>query len=224
MLHSNNYKTKNSNNYKTNKKDKIPIHEQINGISNREKYNILLSKHIDLEDKIIKKLGMNSNVRELIELRKCIFSLLNNYIKDEIEYKPSHTEEVFTNLKNEIKNIILSINKDKPSVIDLPFIVKSINELSNILTNNQEQIHMENVENQSVTVLLSPMERIPLHLNSGHKILLSTRNANLSSFSLDELNEILRVIDVLAKDDRFDHLRSNITEQIATISTISFNN
>ena len=68
------------------------------------------------------------------------------------------------------------------------------------------------------------MERIPLHLKSGNKIVLSTRNANLSSFSLDELKEILRVIDVLAYDSRFDYLRTNITEQIAVISTISFNN
>ena len=62
---------------------------------------------------------------------------------------------------------------------------------------------------------------LPLSLESGKKVVLTVRNFDLSIFSNVELKEILRVLDILVSDEKYDLLRTEITKRLSDQSNIS---
>jgi len=122
----------------------------------------------------------------------------------------------FQKFKEGMKKMMKTYNKNEIPNINISLIIDFINKFSKFL---QFDDFIEEYNNKG-SVLISENHEIPLKFESGDKIILTTKNFDLSYFTVDQLKEILRVIDILAKDERFDHLRKEITKQIIAISSI----
>lgn len=117
-------------------------------------------------------------------------------------------------IRDQVDRIVSTINRGDIPYLELNDIIGSINDLSEYygLGSDVNRIDVPS----SGLLIISPYKEIaiPLTLKSGNTITLTTRNFNLSIFTKSELVEILEVIDTLVIDDRYDHLRAKITEEI----------
>lgn len=120
-------------------------------------------------------------------------------------------------LNYQINRIVNIFNKKEIPCIELNSIIKCINDLSNYYNLNQNINTIDKIG--SGLIIISPDKEvsIPINLKSGNQILLSTRNFDISIFARSELIEILESIESIIEDDRYDDLRTKITEKITKI-------
>ncbi len=126
---------------------------------------------------------------------------------------PTIVQSVKT-LKQQLTQIVTMLqNRDVP-YIELNTMIRTVNDLSEYYQLG-DMIPIIN-KPSSALLVISPTEdlSIALTLKSGNKVLLTTRNFNLSIFTRSELIEILECIDKLVIDDRYDTLRARITKEI----------
>lgn len=196
-------------------------------------YNLLLS-HLEHEKMLL-------DVINSVDLDENIVNVLNNililrhktYNRLELDNTDDYKFEIksdeidkelltyFNNLETEIQNICKDLNQNNIPSIDLKLIMKFINIFKSSYL--KEEIKDINYNDYSNNIIFLDKDRkyLPLSINK-KKVLLTSRNFDLTIFSQDELIEILRVLDILTKDDEFDYLRTKIVEQITNNSSISF--
>jgi hypothetical protein len=125
-------------------------------------------------------------------------------------------ETAIINLSKQVKKI--SLDLETGPVVDINRMIDDVNTLHSLLNTNNTNIPYIKGEYscEAAVIVTSRVEpAIPLTLKSGSRLILTTRTLDLSTFSNDELHEILSVLDVLAPDDRYDTLRTSLTEEIA---------
>jgi len=140
-------------------------------------------------------------------------------IKDrEIDY---NLLDKYNSILDEIKNIKTKLEESEIPEINLNLLIDFINIFNHTLLNKPDKVENINTE-QDLIYINRKNEKIPIMLKSGKKLILTNRNIDLSPFSQSELIEILRVLDIIIKDDDFNYLRTKITERLSDYSTISF--
>jgi len=126
---------------------------------------------------------------------------------------PTIVQSVKT-IKQQLTQIVTMLQQKDVPYIELNTMIRTVNYLSDYYQLG-EKIPIINKPSSGL-LIISPHEdiSIALTLKSGDKVLLTTRNFNLSIFTRSELIEILEGIDKLVIDDRYDTLRARITKEI----------
>lgn len=204
----------------------------------REKLESLLDSHLKIEKDLLDLIYSDSidynilkeKVQDLLDVRNNTHFILNyefdkykelklNVLKEK-ELSP-FVSQAFNDLNSEISRIVTILNKDERPFINLKHILTFINNFNKyILKNNTEIILNTNIDSLLIS---NNNHNIPIKLNDKN-ILLTPRNFDLSQLSQDQLIEILRVLDVISKDDTYDYLRTKIVEQISNLTSITFVN
>lgn len=204
----------------------------------REKLESLLDSHLKIEKDLLDLIYSDSidynilkeKVQDLLDVRNNTHLILNyefdkykelklNVLKEK-ELSPS-VSQAFDDLNSEISSIVNILNKDERPFINLKHILTFINNFNkHIMKNNTEIILNTNIDSLLIS---NNNHNIPIKLNDKN-ILLTPRNFDLSQLSQDQLIEILRVLDVISKDDTYDYLRTKIVEQISNLTSITFVN
>ena len=125
----------------------------------------------------------------------------------------------FQELKGKVENLLNSLEEDKTPVFSLNSLIDFLN-LFGELSKEKEVLRKTEKEGK-IIILASRDEKIPLSLKNGRKIVLTPCDYDFSSFTYDELTEILRVMDILISDETFDPLRDEIVKQISLSTSIS---
>lgn len=202
-------------------------------------YKKMLEKHINLEEEILFAIANKdfekttvlieqlkslraANIKQLKLKEKVIPDItIDNFYQFPNSSLYSNLIKEYQDFYKEIEGLINLIKKDKVPNLDLLQIIKFINTFEPFLKSDK-QIELDNEQLIGKSVILcSESEKMQLVLKNGDKIILSLNNYDLSSFTYDQLIEILRVLDVMVSDDRYDLLRTEISKEIASISSIS---
>ncbi len=172
----------------------------------------------NLKNIIYDLLSIRNTTHKILRVDIDNYTELNLNIVKEKEMKIEIIDD-FNNLESEISSVIDSLNKQELPSIDLNIIVSFLNNFNQYVLENKQK---HNEINTSIDTILLESNRIniPLILKK-KKIILTSRNFDLSQLSQDELIEILRILDVVIKDDTYDYLRTKIVEYIINISSIS---
>ena len=119
--------------------------------------------------------------------------------------------EAYSYFSKEISSI------SEQNTLDLSVIISFINlfEEKILQSNNRYSVPETN------PIIITQREKIPLILKNNRKVILTDNNFDLTDFTCSELIEILRVLDVVVTDNRYDNLRTEIAKQIESISTVS---
>lgn len=197
----------------------------------------LLEKHLALEEKLL-DLFKNQEV-DIDQLLNIVqeFKKLRNFKESESgdeENLKNSKEKIFlvqdrelesemlkcySVVKDEIVSVYKYLSEDKTPILNLDKIKNFLTEFSKL---TKEEIIFEEVDiNDKILILSDKEENIPLRFKNGKKIILTQKNFDLSLFTHDELLEILRFLDLIIRDESYDYLRSEITKQIASISSFS---
>lgn len=198
-----------------------------------------LFKHLEYEKRLLDLMGednieftdLTHIIDKLKKLRKessDLFGLEYEDTKDignlvTIKHREIHHNllDKYNSILDEIKNIKTKLEESEIPEINLNLLIDFINIFNHTLLNKPDKIEHINTE-QNLIYINRKDEKIPIMLKSGKKLILTNRNIDLSPFSQSELIEILRVLDIIIKDDDFNYLRTKITERLSDYSTISF--
>lgn len=211
-------------------------------LSSNKEYKLLLKKyeeHIFLEDKLLSLFeNLNNvdnnldNIEKLYEILQNLNKLRNNkfniYKSSLMNKKEKVYEDIVKNCVNEVDNILNVLEKEEVATINLSSFINLKRNItaekqleSNTLEPNILETNTLEKFNGKVLILSSDRNKNALQLKSGKKIILTNTNFDFSSFSYDELIEILRLFDVMICDHKYDNLRYEITKQISCISSFS---
>ena len=164
-------------------------------------------KQIDkIVDKIVKL--SPSNTKQLKHYKTKLSGVLDKSVAAAI-----------TNLNKQVSTIIKTL--DTGPTVDINRLIDNINALNGLgltSSNNDDNIpHIKGEYSCDAAIIVTSRvdPAIPLTLKSGSRLILTTRTLDLSNFNTDELHEILSVLDVLAPDERYDTLRTILTEEIS---------
>jgi hypothetical protein len=210
-------------------------------LSNHKKDKTLetLKKHLDLEKQLLElfETEEETEIEEFLDIIKSLKKLrsetikkfqLKKEIEKEIEdniklvrEKPLDPELVksYEETKNEIGSIYTSLEKDSIPTFNLNIVTNFIELFSKFMKDDYEEKKIE-LKGQ-ILILSENDEKHNLQLNKNKKVILTKRNFDLSSFTHDELVEILRFLDLIIIDISYDYLRAEIVSQISSISNIS---
>ena len=206
----------------------------------------ILEKHVELEDKLLhlftqdeiddKKLynildEMNKLRKKKVEIKR---DLLNR--RETLDPQVSHAYSICF---KEIHDIQDKLIKNEIPTININNVISFLKVFANFYlekkeitqdetnetneTNEDKELNLQTQDtfNNGKIIVVSEDETFPLKFRNGRKILLTTNNFDLSLFTHDELIELLRLLDVIVSDNRYDFLRSEIAKQISIISSIS---
>lgn len=182
------------------KNDEIDLDEIVNILNSMKKlrketvnkFQLSKEKNIEINDKI-------------------------NLVKD--KSLDSNLLESYEKVRNELSSICDLLEKDSIPTFNLNIFINFINLFSKMIN---KEINIEKIEISNQLLFLSEDEKKHnLSLKNGKKIVLSKRNFDLSSFTYDELVEILRFLDLVISDNSYDYLRKEIVLQINSISNVS---
>lgn len=208
--------------------------------SNKKMYKELLLRHMKLEKQLLNLL-YNDNI-ELTEFKNTLndivflqketsnilnikYDNINHELGNLITIKEKDIDDnlltSYFDLKKEIITFQNILEQNNIPNLELSKIIDFLNKFSKYLLKDENFIETKTCL-QTLCLMQDDNNNLPLSLKSGRKIILKNRNFDLTSFTYDELLEILRVLDIIIKDDQFEYLRVKITEQLANISSISF--
>lgn len=200
----------------------------------------ILEKHVELEDKLLhlftqdeiddKKLynildEMNKLRKKKVEIKR---DLLNR--RETLDPQVSHAYSICS---KEIHDIQDRLIKNEIPTININNIISFLKVFANFYlekkeitqdeTNEDKELDLQTQDtlNNGKIIVVSEEKTFPLKFRNGRKILLTTNNFDLSLFTHDELIELLRLLDVIISDNRYDFLRSEIAKQISIISSVS---
>ena len=121
--------------------------------------------------------------------------------------------ETFSQFSEEISSL------SEQNTLDLSLVISFLNLFEEKLLQSDKRYSIPETD----PIIITQREKTPLILKNNRKIILTDSNFDLSNFTCDELIEILRVLDVVVIDNRYDILRSEIAKQIESISSVSIN-
>ena len=189
----------------------------------------ILEKHVAAEKKLL-----DLFYKETLDIDEIVLSIESirklNQIDDLKIFIPNHNlnSELlnsFEECKKEISLILKILNENEVPTLNIKYLIKFLNIFEEKMLKNVEEekkINIKDIENiEGKVVLINKTETIPLYLKNGRKIVLTNINFDFSNFTYDELIEILRVLDVMILDNRYDILRSELAKQISSIESIS---
>lgn len=145
-----------------------------------------------------------------------------SYIRLTSKPKPKH-HELYTSadiLRDEIHKIAKRIEQKDTATLNINLFIEHINKIHKSLHTCHCHLHKIPGEYSQPGITLitdKPENAIPLTLHNGEKIILTTRNYDLSRFNKTELIEIMEALDILASDDSYDLLRADITRKISLL-------
>lgn len=143
-------------------------------------------------------------------------------LKPEEILKSEEFLKCYTECKNEITSIYSHLEKDKTTTLNLHKVKNLLLHISQIL-NDEVKILDVNI-NEKILVLTDSedtADREKICFQSGKKIILTKTNFDLTHFNHTELVEILRFLDLTITDNSYDYLRTEIVNQIHSVSNIS---
>ena len=202
----------------------------------KDKLNKIVINHLKAEEKLLDLLYSEDvdydiflkDVKNLLDVRRDSHKKLGfnpdtyseikmNLVKE--KEIPSDIVDSFNEMKSHLSHIIHRLNQNEIPVLNINIITNFINLFNKYGDSNTENLKI----NTKINTVLIDTKSHNIRLNTGkNKILLTPRNTDLTDFSQDELVEILRVLDVISKDDTYDYLKAEIVDQISNISSISF--
>jgi len=195
-------------------------------LPNRKKKDDEIRKHLEIEDKLLSLFENEKiDIEELMNVVKSFQKLRNDTreILTPILSEEKKLEEDLLKSYEDVKSEIISVYKyldmdsEKTATLNLHIVRDFLIEFSKLA---KDDLKFPKVDINHI-VLTSKEETIPLRFKNGKKIILTNRNFDLSEFNHEELLEILRFLDIVITDDRYDYLRSEISKEIATISSFS---
>jgi len=140
-------------------------------------------------------------------------------LKSEEFLKSEELLKCYTECKNEITSIYSHLEKDKTTTLNLDKVKNFLLEVSKILN---DEIKIKDVDiNEKILVLSDAEDTKKICFQSGKKIILTKTNFDLTNFNHTELVEILRFLDLTITDNSYDYLRTEIVNQIHSVSNIS---
>ena len=211
-------------------------------LPSRKKKDENLEKHLELEDNLLSLFEneeldveeLMNNIKEFQILRKD-----KRELKFPVLLKEKKLEEDLVKKYEELKKEIISVynfldtssnsstaSSSNSSIASSNSSTASLNlhkvkdfliEFSKLI---KDEIQFPDVDINGI-VLTDNEEKIPLLFKDGKKTILTNRNFDLSQFTYEELVEILRFLDIIIKDDSYDYLRSEISKEIASISSFT---
>ena len=135
-----------------------------------------------------------------------------------LEHKPdSVLLESFILLEKQMKDIAES--KSVP-IIDLNLWTDFIKTFNTHYSRENVEHSLDHLKNQ-IAILSPESDDLPISLSSGKKTVITSHNFNLTNFTREELIEILRFLDVIVKDNKYDYLRTEIIDCLNSISEIT---
>ena len=176
----------------------------------------LSKKHYDLERQLLEIFIHKYDNDKLEEVLKN----LQNLHKIPGKIKINKKEDLFY-LSNRLQKFIGDIVQQKVPVIDLKKLIDICNELSDYLSQDKQEYSIDHLEEQ-IAIISFKDEEIPISFSNGKKTVITSNNFDLSQFSREELIELLRLLDVIVKDNKYDYLRTEIMEQLNSISNVTF--
>ena len=197
----------------------------------------ILEKHVELEEKLlylftqdkIDDKELYNILDEMNKLRKKRIDIHKDLLDQPKDLDPQVLHAYSLCLK-EINNIQEKLIKNDIPTINLNTVMNFLDIFSNTYLEKKEITQNEIKEDEELNlypqnngkiIVVSGDETFPLKFKNGRKILLTTNNFDLSLFTHDELIELLRLLDVIVSDNRYDFLRSEIAKQISIISSVS---
>ena len=205
----------------------------------KKKYNekdilALLDKHCKLEYELIESLKQDdseiikkhvNNLRELRNETVKNFKIEQDSLDDfDLKISEKKIDKSLIESYEKAKNEILVLYKfiytyNSTPVLNIDNIKNFLVDFSSLIKTSFD-IPFEDI-NGSIVVLSNKSDNNSLILKNKKKIIITDRNYNFTEFSSEELIEILKYFDVYVSDNRYDHIRTEITKQLTLISQIS---
>ena len=186
-----------------------------------------LSKvHYDLEREIL-ELFVNKTDIDLSSLKKTLEKLQGLHkISGKIDLSKLHPEQELLTVLNNFQKLITDISSQKIPIIDIKQMAEICNDLAQHLSQDVQKYTTEHLEDQIAVISskCSEKQEIPISFSNGKQTIITNRNFNLSQFTRDELLELLRLLDVIVVDSKYDHLRTEIVDQLNSISNVTLIN
>ena len=203
----------------------------------------LLQKHLYVENELLELFTHdeidNDKLYEIIEemnnlrsyqTNKTKFKINNDFVSQKKNILDSKNLSLLNNLYNETLAIKNSLDKTEIATFDVTILINFLNNILFLLNETKDEIReltLQKLILQDINgkiLVLSDEEKsnkIPLIFKNGKKIILTNSNFDFSLFNYDELIEILRVLDIIITDNKYDVLRTEISKHIASISNFS---
>lgn len=201
-------------------------------------YKKLLTKHIKTEEKLLtifekeeidisNLIDIVKEIQNVKEISKKILNMPEKKFNEKTDITLIKERDLDINFLNSYKEVSDEISliekvlkKDEIPTLNISKISYFLNNFEENLLNIFNEKKEYNFEGK-IVILTSKNDSLPLILKNGKKILLSPSNFDLSLFTYDELIEILRILDIVISDNKYDFLRSQIAKHIVSISSIS---
>lgn len=189
----------------------------------------LLLKHINLEEDLlylftqeeIDKDELHETLKDINALNKDKYELNLESVTTE-KYIPDKTlVKSYFNCLDEIKSVCNTLNKKEIPTLNLNKVICFLELFSKNILDTQIEINNLVKQEGNIIILSEKEESFPLLLKNGKKIILTNSNFDFSSFCYDELIELLRLLDIVISDNKYDNLRCEITKHISSISSVS---
>lgn len=192
----------------------------------------LLQKHLYVENELLELFTHdeidNDKLYKIIEEMNSLrnkdkkFKINNNFVFQKKNILDSKNLSLLNNLYNETLAIKNSLDKTEIATFDVTILINFLNNILFLLNETKDEIKTSDINGK--ILVLSDEEKsnkIPLIFKNGKKIILTNSNFDFSLFNYDELIEILRVLDIIVTDNKYDVLRTEISKHIASISNFS---
>lgn len=125
----------------------------------------------------------------------------------------------YQEFKNEITSTYSYLEKDKTTTLNLDKIKDFLISFGEII---DDEIKIKETDiNNKILVLTDKEDKKYLSFENGKKIVMTKTNFNLTNYNYSELLEILRFLDITVSDNSYDYLRTQIVEEINSISNVS---
>ena len=125
----------------------------------------------------------------------------------------------YQEFKNEITSTYSYLEKDKTTTLNLDKIKDFLISFGKII---DDEIKIKETDiNDKILVLTDKEDKKYLSFENGKKIVMTKTNFNLTNYNYSELLEILRFLDITVYDNSYDYLRTQIVEEINSISNVS---
>ena len=180
-----------------------------------------LSKvHYDLERELL-ELFVNKTEIDLGAFTKTLEKLQNLHkIPGKIDLSKLHPEEELLAVLKNFQRLLTDICNQKIPIINIKSLSETCNNLAQHLSQDVQDYPLDHLED-GVAIISSKDEEIPITFSNGKQTVITSNNFNLSQFTREELIELLRLLDVIITDSKYDYLRTEIVDQLNSISNVT---
>lgn len=197
-----------------------------------KKIREILIKHINIEEELVhllcnREIKIEDILEKISNMNKLREETINNFIRGKnLQINLDDGQiwknlDILKNLQNQDINPILDdLEKEINKLSENTIVTFNFSHIINLMEKMGRKINLDGYKGKLV-ILNDKTENIPLILQNGKKILLTMEYFDLSPFTVEELLEILRFLDVNIDDNRYDLLKNEIIKYLSHISKIS---